>query len=410
MSKVLLKIGSCFDDDGGYDEITYPVDRLVPNTHQYLLDFVGADLSVLEAAAADCLAMMNFVRPSQSSLIEKTILGHVSDCLIGLHPIYRFANSTALVAINRAFARQIAYRLSRECKEPMDKERYFSFVKTVCDDRYIGEEWLEQYLEYALQDRMATDAQMSAPIFDELDEIQRIMKLLVYLVFDCTNQQFASVPAEKRAAVYCALFHGEYDPFLSINSEMNISSPSDIRHTIARIEFSDSEDFGIRLFDLANQNDALPPDELVEMMNAAKENNEDLVVETYDTTDLQKLFSYETMMMIKEQVRVKRCKNCHGYFIIDNPKVEYCNRIVAGETKPCSEIGKTRVYQRKIEGDEPTLCYRKAYKTRYARIKSGRMTKGEFSTWAAEAYAKLAHVKNGQLPLDDFKTWLRQAK
>jgi len=304
--------------------------------------------------------------------------------------------------------------LSRECEEPLDKERFFALIKTVCDERYFNKDWIETYLEYATRERIATDSQLDESIFHELEEIQHEMKLLVYIVFDCTNQQFASVPVEKRAAVYCGLFHGEYLPLLTISSELNISAPADIRHLNARIEFAGlddpDEDFYRRLGNLANGEDTLPPDALVEMMEVAKKDDEDLVVETYDTTDLKKLLSYETMTMIKDQVRVKRCKNCQGYFVIDKPKVEYCNRIVSGETKPCNEIGKARVYQKKIEADVPTLCYRKAYKTHYARIKAGRLSKGEFSTWAAEASDKLVQVKNGQLAQDDFKAWLSQPK
>lgn len=414
MAKVLLKVGSHFDEEIGYEEIIYPAHILVPYTHQYLMDFIGADLGCLESAAADCLSRMDFAHPSQSPKVEKAVLSPLISCLEGLHPIYKRAESTALVEIDRAFIQRIAYRLSRECKEPVDKERFFSLIKTACDARYIDEGLLDSYLEYATQKRVATDFQMGEPIFHELNETQHTMKLLVHIVFDCTNQQFAAVPVEKRAAVYCALFHGEYNPLMTISSELNISAPTDIRQMTARIDFAEpgdpDEDFYGRLVNLVYEKDALPPEQLVEMMDAAKKDDQDLVVETYDTMDLSKLFSYEIMMMIKDQVRVKRCKSCQGYFVIDKPKVEYCNRIVAGETKPCNEIGKARVYQKKIEADAPTLCYRKAYKTHYARIKSGRLSKGEFSTWAAEASDKLAQVKSGQLSLGNFKAWLGQPK
>ena len=414
MAKVLLKIGSYFDAEMGYDEIIYPAHVLVPDTHQYLLDFVGADLSCLESAAADCLSRMDFAHPSQSPKIEKAVLSNLISCFESLHPIYKRTESAAHVEVNRAFIQRAAYRLSRECEEPLDKERFIALIKTACDERYINEDWIEEFLEYATQQRVATDFQINGTIFHELSQTQHEMKLLVYLVFDCSNQQFASVPVEKRAAVYCGLFHGEYLPLLTISSELNISAPADIKNRIARIEFAGlgdpDEDFYRRLGNLANGEDSLPPDALMEMMDAAKKDDEDLVVETYETMDLRKLFSYEIMMMIKDQVRVKRCKNCQGYFVIDKPKVEYCNRIVAGETKPCNEIGKARVYQKKIEADAPTLCYRKAYKTHYARIKAGRLSKGEFSTWAAEASDKLAQVKNGQLAQDDFKAWLSQPK
>jgi len=46
--------------------------------------------------------------------------------------------------------------------------------------------------------------------------------------------------------------------------------------------------------------------------------------------------------------------------------------------------------------------YRKAYKTHFARIRSGNMTREQFEEWKDEATAKRMEVENGKLDLDEY--------
>ena len=88
--------------------------------------------------------------------------------------------------------------------------------------------------------------------------------------------------------------------------------------------------------------------------------------------------------------------------------MEYCDRIAAGETKPCSEIGKSRTYEQKIaKGGTAMALYRKAYKTHFARIRSGTMTRGEFYARKDEATAKRQQVESGVLDMEEYAIWLK---
>ena len=84
-------------------------------------------------------------------------------------------------------------------------------------------------------------------------------------------------------------------------------------------------------------------------------------------------------------------------------------RIAAGETKPCSEIGKSRTYAQKIaKGGTAMVLYRKAYKTHFARIRSGTMTREQFDAWKDEATAKRLDVETGILDMDEYATRLKK--
>ena len=51
--------------------------------------------------------------------------------------------------------------------------------------------------------------------------------------------------------------------------------------------------------------------------------------------------------------------------------------------------------------------YRKAYKTHYARIRSGYMTRDEFDAWKDEATGKREDVEAGRLDFSDYTLWLK---
>ena len=51
--------------------------------------------------------------------------------------------------------------------------------------------------------------------------------------------------------------------------------------------------------------------------------------------------------------------------------------------------------------------YRKAYKTHYARIRSGNMTRDEFDAWKDEATGKREDVEAGRLDFSDYTLWLK---
>ena len=154
---------------------------------------------------------------------------------------------------------------------------------------------------------------------------------------------------------------------------------------------------------------AVTPDHVMELIQAVTETAEDSEYHTYLIAQLEDLLSYEVYGMTQADMRIKRCKNCGRYFIVDKGNVEYCDRIAAGETKPCNEIGKVRIYEQKIaKGGSAMALYRKAYKTHFARIRTGAMTKEQFDIWKGEATVKRLFVESGDMSLDEYAVWLKK--
>ncbi|MDD2586837.1 MAG: DUF6076 domain-containing protein, partial [Bacteroides sp.] len=99
--------------------------------------------------------------------------------------------------------------------------------------------------------------------------------------------------------------------------------------------------------------------------------------------------------------------HCGMYFVVNNLNVEYCDRVIDDEEKTCSEIGPKRSFQKKLEKDYPLKIYNRSYKTHYARVKKGRMSKSEFYNWYIEAKEKLALARNGELDINEYEKWLK---
>ena len=51
--------------------------------------------------------------------------------------------------------------------------------------------------------------------------------------------------------------------------------------------------------------------------------------------------------------------------------------------------------------------YRKAYKTHFARIRTGKMNKEEFDAWKQEAAKKRKQAENDEMDFDEYAKWLK---
>jgi hypothetical protein len=151
------------------------------------------------------------------------------------------------------------------------------------------------------------------------------------------------------------------------------------------------------------------PESIRRILDAVGRITEDCERYTYITNTLEDLLKYEVYAIIQNEVRVKRCKYCNRYFVLEKGNLEYCDRIAPGETKPCNDIGKSRTYEQRITGGNSAMAlYRKAYKTHFARIRSGNMTTEEFDLWKTQAADKRRLAETGNLAFDEYTTWLKQ--
>ena len=115
--------------------------------------------------------------------------------------------------------------------------------------------------------------------------------------------------------------------------------------------------------------------------------------------------SFDFMHCIKENKKIKICKNCNKYFIpISKSNEIYCDNIYINN-KTCRQVG----YENKLNADEVLKTYRTAYKTQNARKSRNKHLpdiEQRFKAWHNEAKNRLKYVQNGTLTMSEFKEWL----
>lgn len=91
--------------------------------------------------------------------------------------------------------------------------------------------------------------------------------------------------------------------------------------------------------------------------------------------------------VLRGRLTIKKCQYCGRHFIIYSKyATDYCDNIAPGETiKKCREIASQRKFENKVKNNPILLAYQRAYKTHYARVSKGIMSKKEFFEWSKKA-------------------------
>ncbi len=99
---------------------------------------------------------------------------------------------------------------------------------------------------------------------------------------------------------------------------------------------------------------------------------------------------------------IKKCALCSNFFILKSHyNTDYCTNIAPNETvKTCRDIGAYKTYNDKVKSDPILLEYQRAYKTHYARISKGLMTKQYFFEWCDKALNLKNKVQNNQISFE----------
>ena len=135
------------------------------------------------------------------------------------------------------------------------------------------------------------------------------------------------------------------------------------------------------------------------------------IVELYEVDAIDDLLRFEFIKMVERDIFIKKCRNC-GHFFMPKRRAdaEYCERIIEGSQRKCSEIGATLRYERKVAENPILEAYSKAYKRFNSRTRAKKMTQGEFLAWSEQARKLRDECMAGQLPFDEFAAWLEQGR
>lgn len=105
---------------------------------------------------------------------------------------------------------------------------------------------------------------------------------------------------------------------------------------------------------------------------------------------------------------MRKCKSCGKYFSVTGyANTEYCDREFQNSGKSCKEVGAVWLLQNKLSTDPVHKAYSRAYKTHFARIKYGKITKEEFTICSEKAREMRDKTLAGEISLTNFGQWLK---
>jgi len=421
MSTIYFSLPGYIDSDGDYTgEVIRLYETLITEKHEALFNFLDFDFEMLKNLLLSYFDDFDTNSLAFNTKSKDKKLQIIQECFKTLHPIYN-VYGVSCSEINNGIRIQFNDLLSKAGyinKKAVPKEKYFLLLKDLSLGNYfdIGEEYrdehYEEYLKYNIFDNDYDS------IFHSLLETRDTINKMLFWILDYSIPKLTTaLSINQRATLYSDIFVGELSEFLTLTKEYKFLSR---KHLPAELDFlspTKDEDtqagFYSQVYNLHNINGEIVfPNALDLIISAIQNDKEDSLSETYEINNISQLLLMEIMDMISDKMAIKKCRYCNRYFLVENLKNEYCNRIAVHETKPCSVIGSTRTYQNKSKTDIPLMLHQKGYKTHYARIKNSKgklkMSQNEFQIWAIEAKQKLDAVRAGELACDEFEKWLKR--
>jgi len=133
----------------------------------------------------------------------------------------------------------------------------------------------------------------------------------------------------------------------------------------------------------------------------------DIMAEVLYPRSLVDMVDFLLREVIRREVTFKPCKSCGKYFASTaHGNTEFCNRLFQETGKTCRDIGSLTKWKEKVAASPAILLYNKHYKTRFSRIRAGKISREIFQEWAALARDKRDKVMSGEMALEDFQEWL----
>lgn len=133
------------------------------------------------------------------------------------------------------------------------------------------------------------------------------------------------------------------------------------------------------------------------------------IVQMYKIESVDDLIRFELLNLINKKILIKKCQYCGCYFVPSGRRdTEYCNRVKAGETHTCKEVGAMQKYKAKIAGDKINMIYNKAYKRNDSKARNKKMSKSDFYEWSELARKMRDDCHAGNVSFEDFQAWLNQ--
>jgi len=248
-------------------------------------------------------------------------------------------------------------------------------------------------------------------------QTQEKIKRMLYWVLDISAPHISDLTIPQRACLYGNMYESSGSSGMAVTKYLSLNSipflyrgNHDHSSDVELVQETNNIFDPLRASSFHSDYDSNHPNDLDALNRAieyVKTNPPGAVYEDYSVSNLHQLLYLEVLKMMQASTNIRRCKHCGKYFVAENRKIMYCNNITRGETEPCFIIGPAHSYKKKVDKSEELKSYNRAYKTRHARIRKGRITEAEFTTWCVEAKEMLRKTEAKEIDTPTFEAWLK---
>lgn len=246
----------------------------------------------------------------------------------------------------------------------------------------------------------------------------KIVRSMLYFILDTTANGLKDLSISQRIWFYGNIFYTrDYWTRTHITKYLSYLPPiiykgnndysSDVEHKWEIYEMF-RPIYMLDNLDIEYENiSALVPESFNSAIECAKKIETSKFYEKYEINCLRELLLQEIILMVQSGIKIRKCKNCGRYFIVSKSNQKYCNRLFEKTKKRCSQIGRSRSYQKETENDPIRKLYKAAYNKHHSHIRNDiPETKSAFNQWSEEASTKWQTMRNGELSTEKFIEWL----
>lgn len=447
----IRKNGYAVFDDGNNHLFSY-------KTHTFLLDYAAKDLSLIsELLKQHITERMN---TTTFELIDNSFNDdHIQKAIAKLksiHPYYKYKYKEVIIkAIGNYFNRLLLYLKKFDVKKDWYFQRLKSLVKSPllqCEMYYNDfyemyyNDFYEYYQrsagedseliaqvnldEYVIDEWVAINIPSKMPkVFEEEIQTHQIVCEMLSFVLDISVLKLKVLSASQRMWLYSNLFHTDFDSSSYIDKQVLFhDSTTHGRKTYNKIIamnfkrqdvfnwLSGSTDKDAQSGEISSQLN----DEINSAIRYAQKMAIDNSFEKYEFKNLRQLLFLEITLMIQSGTKIRKCKQCKKYFVVQNRNTLYCNRPYPKKTSKsrCCDIGSKECFKKKIEEDEPLRIYLTAYRRRNARWNRSqsrvenednerKYKDFEMVNWGAEAKEMLRLIRAGKISMEEYMDWFK---